>query len=293
MSERPSLTVVVASFRGLDVLAQCLQSLRPQCAQLGAELVLARRSDEPGPELEAVAAGCRLIAAPIGATLPELRGAGLAQARGEWVALTEDHCVAGPGWLAAFLEARSPDVQVLGGSMGNARRQRATDCGAFFAEYGFFGAVGPSRGPGAPPLITQANAAYHFSVVPQVAAWACEGSWENVIHDRLHAAGHGFRLVPGARVLQNLTYRLGEFCRDRFAHGRGYAATRAAGASAWKRLGLLAATPALPLVLGGRILRAVPPPERRDLSRGLAAMLLFLSAWALGEAAGYFRGAAR
>jgi hypothetical protein len=124
-------------------------------------------------------------------------------------------------------------------------------------------------------------------VVPQVAEWAVGGSWENVIHDRLHAAGHRFRLVPEARVLQNLSYRMGAFCADRYRHGRAFGATRAKGLPAGKRLVLLAASPALPLLLAARILRAAPAPERRDLPRGLPAMLLFLSAWALGEAAGY------
>ena len=127
-------------------------------------------------------------------------------------------------------------------------------------------------------------------MVQQVAEWASQGSWENVIHDRLHAAGHGFKLVPGARVKQNLTYRLAAFCRDRYEHGRAYAATRASGMPAWKRIALLAATPLLPLILAGRVWRTVEPAERRYLPRGLAAMLVFLSAWALGEAAGYLRG---
>ena len=293
MSERPAVSVVVASFRGLDLLAQCLHSLRPQCASLGAELVVARAGDAGEAALGAVATGCVVTEAPAGASVPELRGAGLARAKGEWVALTEDHCVADPDWLAQLLAARAPDVAVLGGSMGNARPERAIDCGAFFAEYGFFGATGAASRPGAPPLITEANAAYHRSVVPQVAGWATQGSWENVIHDRLQAAGHGFKLVPGARVKQNLTYRLAAFCRDRYEHGRAYGGTRARGLPGWKRVALLAVTPVLPLLLAARVLRTVAPAERRYLPRGLAAMLLFLSAWSAGEAAGYVRGAAR
>jgi len=291
LGERPPVSVVVASFRGLDLLAECLRSLRPQCDALGAELVLARPLAGAEVGLAAVAQGCRVVAAPAGAAVPELRGAGLAQAQGEWVALTEDHCVAEPDWLEALLAARAPGVAILGGSMGNARRERGTDCGAFFAEYGFFGATGAPR-PGSAPLITGANAAYHRSVVPQIADWASRGSWENVIHDRLHAAGQGFKLVPRARVRQNLTYHLAAFCRDRYEHGRAYGATRASGMPAWKRVALLAVTPVLPFVLAARVLRTVAPEERRYLPRGLATMLVFLSAWTLGEAAGYARGAA-
>jgi hypothetical protein len=292
MTGKPTASVVVASFRDLGVLAACLDSLRPQCRALGAELVLARASREPPEALAAIAAGCRLVAAPADAHIPRLRGIGLGAATGEWVALTEDHCVADPGWLEAFMAASGPGAEVLGGSMGNAKRERVTDCGAFFSEYGFFGANrGEPAGHGA-PLITGANVAYHRSIVSDVAQWAQDGAWENVIHDRLHAAGRRFRLVPKARVRQNLHYRLGAFCRDRFDHGRDYAATRARGLPALRRVVFAAATPVLPLLLASRVAKAADPEERPYFRRGLPATLTFLAAWSAGEALGYLRGAA-
>jgi GT2 family glycosyltransferase len=289
LTEAPLLSVVVASFRRLDLLAECLESLKAQCEKNGAELILARAVRESEAELARVAKGWRVIAAPMETGVPEIRGIGLAQTNGEWIAITEDHCLAAPDWLDTLLAARGPDVEVLGGRMSNARRERGIDCGAFFAEYGFYGA---RSGKGA-PLITEANAAYHRSVVTAVAEWARAGSWENVIHDRLYAEGRRFRLVPAARIRQNLSYGLRGFCRDRFTHGRGYAATRSAGLSGMRRLLHVLGTPALPVVLALRIHRSVDPDERRYWMRGFPAMLLFLSAWALGEAAGYLRGAAR
>jgi hypothetical protein len=130
-------------------------------------------------------------------------------------------------------------------------------------------------------------------VVAQVAKWAQEGSWEDVIHGRLHAAGHRFRLVPAATVRQNDTYGLWTFCRDRFEHGRTYAAIRIRGFSRWRRIAFLAGTPLLPALLAGRIIRSVYAEERQSLPRGLPAMLAFLTAWALGEAAGYTWGSAQ
>ena len=293
MSAGPALSVVVASFRGPELLAQCLDSLRPQCRRLDTELIVARAEREPAGRLGEIAMGCRVVSAPATADIPRLRGLGLAEARGEWVALTEDHCVADPGWLDALREAVEPGVQVLGGSMGNAKPVRATDWGAFFSEYGFFAAR--SRGPGerAAPLITGANVAYHRSVASKVAAWALEGSWENVIHDRLYEQGYRFGLVPAARIRQNLSYRLVAFCRDRFEHGRDYAATRARPLTVWRRAALVAASPLLPLLLAARVARSVDADARRHFPRALPATLAFLSAWAAGEALGYARGAAR
>jgi GT2 family glycosyltransferase len=285
--ETPRISVVLVSFRSLNLLVQALESVRPQCARLGAELIVARRAREAAASLAGIATGCRIVSVPADADVPRLRGAGLAQARGEWVAMTEDHCIADPNWLDALLMAGDPNVQVLGGRMGNAKRDRATDCGAFFSEYGFFGARLSSPSAVAAPLVTGANVAYHRSVVGDVATWAENGCWENVIHDRLHAAGRRFRLVPAARIRQNLSYRVAPFCRDRFEHGRVYAATRARGLPLWRRAALATATPVLPALLAARVARLVDPEERPEFRRALPATLTFLAAWSIGEAVGY------
>lgn len=281
---------MVASFRDLNLLAQCLDSIRPQCARLGAALIVARAAPEEERLPAEITAGCRVVRVRDGAGIPEIRGIGLMHAWGEWVAITEDHCVADSGWLEAFRAASDSDVQVLGGSMGNARRERPTDCGAFFAEYGFYGATGGRSRRGRPPPITGANVAYHRSIVDSVAEWARAGSWEGVIHDRLHVAGRHFRLVPAARIRQNQTYGLGPFCRERFEHGRAHAATRRQQLSLWQKALLFAGSPVLPVILGSRILREVSPEERPYLLKGLPSLAAFLLAWSLGEAVGYARG---
>jgi hypothetical protein len=233
-----------------------------------------------------------VVFAPTGADIPRLRGAGMAAASGDWVAVTEDHCVPDPRWLEAFAGAAEPGFEVLGGSMGNARRERATDCGAFFSEYGFFGAGGAGARDRA-PLITGANVAYHQSIARRVTKLATGGGWENVIHDELFASGARFRLVPHARVRQNLSYSVGPFCRDRYEHGRDYARTRARGLPAMRRMVMAAATPVLPVVLASRVARAVDREERPHFARALPATLTFLSAWAVGEAVGYLTAGRR
>lgn len=293
LTQQPRFSVVVASFRGAEVLGECVRSLRPQCDAFGAELLIVRSEREAPERLRDLTSRCRIVPAEADDDIPRLRGRGLAAASGEWVAVTEDHCVADAGWLAALSAAAGPGAEVLGGKMGNAHRERLTDCGAFFSEYGFFGAGEPASARGGPPLVTGANVAYHRDIVGDVAAWALNGDWENVIHDRLQASGRTFRLVPGARVRQNLHYGLAAFALDRFEHGRAFAAVRSRALPMWRRMILAAATPALPVVLARRIARAVDPVERPFFVRALPATLTFLSAWAAGEAAGYLLGNAR
>jgi glycosyl transferase family 2 len=294
LTANPRASVVVASVSSLDLLSACLDKLRPQCDRAGAEfsLIVARSASymDGAGELERIAAGCRVVTAPALADLPRVRGAGLAQATGEWVLLTEDHVVADDNWVDTLLHAARPDAHVLGGSMGNARRQRIIDCGAFFAEYGIYGGR-RAAAAGKGPMFAAANVAYRRSIVPDVAAWCDNGDWESVIHDRLHASGHTLLAVAAARVRQNESYEFAAFCRNRFEHGRTYAAVRAATWPLWRRVLHMVMTPLLPPLLAVRIAGAVSAEEKPDLWRAMPATLVYLCAWALGEAAGYARGA--
>ena len=92
--------------------------------------------------------------------------------------------------------------------------------------------------------------------------------------------------------------------RQRFHYGRGYAAERTRDASLATRLLYAAATAGLPVLLTWRIVRDVrrtarmAPPGNQAAARHLPAMLarafhwvvLFNTAWAAGELAGYLGG---
>ncbi|MEO5800817.1 MAG: hypothetical protein ABIZ70_10625 [Gemmatimonadales bacterium] len=279
------ISVVLASCRSNALLFESLAALLPQCRLLGAELVVARATpDQPDPALPS---GCRVIPCPANATIPELRGAGLTAARGDWVALTEDNCLATPNWLVELSAGFSGDATVVGGTMGNAHPGRPVDSGAAFAEYGFFGPDQPAAAPGAAPLVTGANVAYHRSLVGQVAEWAVAGAWEDVIHGRLAVQGAVFRVMRRAVIEQNLHYRLADFCVDRYQHGRDYARVRSSGLAPLSRIAHAAATPLLPPLLTSRVWRSAGRTAPASFLRALPFTLAFLSAWAVGEAVGY------
>lgn len=282
------ISVAVASCRDIRLLSELLDSVVPQCRRLGAELIVARTGSQRDSDSTAVveASGCRIVWCPVDATIPHLRGAALAVASGDWVALTEDNCIVDPGWLDRLQARATAGVQVVGGSMANARPGRGIDCGAAFAEYGFFG---PLRTPvnGSAPLVTGANVMYHKSIVAQVAGWAANGDWEDVIHGRLFHQGASFAVASDAIALQNLRYRLGDFCRDRYEHGRDYARVRARDASLASRLLFLFATPLLPALLAARIWGSAGRATPTQFVRALPWTLAFLAAWSAGEAVGY------
>jgi glycosyltransferase involved in cell wall biosynthesis len=184
----PHVSVVVASNRSRALLDDCLASLLGQCERARAELIVARDDDDAG--LAAIAKAyptVRLVATKRGATIPELRGAGMREATGDIVMLTEDHCVPGPRWVEELCLGVDNVADVAGGGMDNAQRERAVDWAAYFSEYGLF-ATTRSDTDG-PMQLTGANVAYRRSIVDDVVAWASAGEWENVAHERLRARG--------------------------------------------------------------------------------------------------------
>jgi hypothetical protein len=279
----------VASFRDPRLLAACLDSIEAARSVVAAPVIVARAGDgEDAAALVEGRTGVTVVPVHGKSDVPRLRGVGMAAApAAPWVAVTEDHCLADAHWLERLLESAGPGVDVVGGGMGNAR-PGVVEWAAYFSEYGFFSSA--RRGSGDPPLLTGANVAYSARVVPVVARQALRGDWENTIHRRLHEEGATFQWAPRARILQNGTYRMGAFVRDRFEHGRDYARTRLVGRSGAARWIRVASTPLLPFLLTARVARAAAAEDPLAFVRSLPLTATFLGAWSLGEAAGYLQG---
>ncbi|MDB4882083.1 MAG: glycosyl transferase family 2 [Gemmatimonadetes bacterium] len=287
----PHISVVVASNRSRALLDDCLAALLDQCERAQAELIVARDDDEEGLESIALAyPTVRVVPVKRGASIPELRGAGMREATGDIVMLTEDHCVPGPQWVEELCLGVDQVADIAGGGMDNAQRKRAIDWAAYFSEYGLFATTRSDTGEGM--QLTGANVAYRRSIVEDVIGWASAGEWENVAHERLRARGSSLHFVESAPVYQNKTYEFWDFCRDRYEHGRDYARTRLVEEQHARRWLLTAVTPLLPLVIVTRVARAAAPTRWGAFLRALPATLAFVSAWSVGEAVGYLRGPA-
>jgi hypothetical protein len=288
----PRVAVVVASCREARLLAACLASLREQCAEHAADLIVARAGD--ARECDALAAEhpyARFVACARDATVPQLRAAGMRAAQAAVVALTEDHCVASPDWLGRLVRGCRGERDVVGGAMDNAQGERAIDWAAYFSEYGFFAASAARTAAGDPP-ITGANVAYGRGVVGDVAHWAAGGAWENVVHARLREGGSTLRFVETAVIAQNRNYGFGAFCRDRYEHGRDYARVRLTESGGSRRWLYLAGSVALPFLLTIRVARLNAVARPASFLRALPITFAFLAAWSAGEMVGYWRGPA-
>ena len=307
----PRLSVVVALISGrTEHLAACLDALAAQRDAPPLEILVPY--DDPCVEVTRLvgrfpavrflhAEGLDSAAARAGKSREHhdtLRTVGLCAARGEYVALTEDHAVVEPGWCAGLcaLLDRHPEVAAIGGAV-ECGSDRLLNRAVYYCDFGRYQNPLP-EGPA--EFVSDSNVVYRRDALAEVAEVWADDYHETQVHWALVGAGREIWLTPQVRVWQRRAdLGLGEALRERYVWGRSFAAGRVAGASLARRLAYAAASPLLPLVLSTRVARGgLARGRARDRGRGrlLAALplvLLLHTVWAVGELVGYLSGHAR
>lgn len=287
----PDLSVVIASVNGLPYPLATLEALAGQEGDLDVEVILA---DCTGPSTVAAVRehfpGVRVLAYDERRSVPWLRAAGLREARGRLVAVTEDHCVPRPDWCRQIVDAhRRTGWAAVGGGVENDSTDRAVDWAVFFCEYHQHMSPVPF---GPSDFIPGMNVAYDMAVLEPMRGVFEEGLWENFLHDRLRAEGHVLGMDPSIVVGHRKHFTVPMFLDERFNYSRSFAGMRVAGASPATRLAWAAASLLLPGLLVTRLTRNVLR-RRRHVGwyvRAFPLVVLFSVAWSLGELAGYLTG---
>lgn len=296
-----ALSVVITSYNSPATLRRCLTSITQQPE--ADEVIVADCSPrDPALDLAAEFPRVRFLHFSGKRTVPELRWAAVRAARGEVIAVTEARCVPLPGWCRelAAAHAQAPDAPVVGGPVDLRLPAGRPDAGLYFCEYGRFA---PPAEEGDVTELSLANLAYKRRDLDAEQDLLAESVWDCAIHRRWLEHGRRLRMCTATIVFEN-SMDVPAMFRQRFHYGRGYAAERTRDASLAIRLLYAAATPLLPVVLTWRIVRAIrrtastPPPGNRGAGRRLPGMLarafhwvvVFNTAWAAGELAGYLGG---
>src|SRR5215831_14484835 len=114
--DRLPLSVILATIEPppWPDLVSCLEVLAPQVAAVGGEIIVGDGHGAALGESNAVdSLGVSWVRIP-GASVFELRARAVEQARGEIIALTEDHCLVGSDWCRQILDAFSSHPHVMG-----------------------------------------------------------------------------------------------------------------------------------------------------------------------------------
>ncbi|MEZ5498301.1 MAG: glycosyltransferase [Steroidobacteraceae bacterium] len=297
-SNRPplfSIIIGLVSTEDKRRVLQTLEALRQQDGQATYEVVIAdRRSDDVSREISTNFPEVRLIAQPPETDLPQLRTAALAATRGEFIVVTEDHCVPTHGWLAAIAEAFAgapPSAVAVGGCVENGVADTALDWATFLCEYSFFL---PPVAEGSSTVLPGMNVAYRRRAFEKIDnSVLTRGFWETTLHPVLLAAGHTFFSSNRIRLLHSKKFSLGLFLRQRYLYSQYFAGIRFARREYLRRAAACLASVLLPPLLLLRMARQARTKHDgiKHFMAALPYLCLFVVVWAVGEMRGYALGA--
>jgi hypothetical protein len=282
------LSVVVISINAPELLARCLDALTAQARDVGAEILVVRDSDTP--PLVGAGSPAHWIRPREGATVPQMRVAGLRAARGAVVGLIEDDVIVAADWCARAVASHATSDWVIGGVVDPGSYQRALDWAIYFCEYARF--MRPFRSPGSMALsLAGNNVTYKGGAVQELLRASPDGFYDLFAHQKWERENRPMR-VEETLVCRNVnSWQPRQALAVPFHHGRAYAGQRfPSGGTAGLARAVLAL--ALPAVKVGRTLAQVLSRRRHvaQLMRATPWIVVFMTSWALGEAVGYARG---
>ena len=268
-------------------------------------------SISPGPS----SAALRFTLHACETTPMRLWGHAMARARGSHVAVLDARDTLAPGWVRAWAEAAEASGDAICfGPVDPGQLSDSCSWAAYLSEYGRFwsplAADDTAELPGN-------NIVFPRDSLPADETLESQGFWKTfhlvTLRDD-HGGGDSLALAPcpGMVVRVERRYRLTEYLRRRYLHGRCYGGRRLEQPGAPPRLLCLGFTPLLPAVRTARVLRRVakrlellwaqpdpqadPPAGSLPARRGwpaaaFAPLVLGEIAWSWGEFNGYARGA--
>ena len=283
------LSVVIPSVNGLGDLVGCLEHVLAQRDVTPEILVMDRCGPAVRDEVARRFPTVRVVSAPTDATIPDLRAQAFAIARGEFVAVIEDHVIVPPTWARDLLAAQRQAGGVVGGAVENAATTRLVDWAAFLCEYSH---CIPPLPAGPATWVTGNNVIYPRELLVRYRDQLGGGRWENHLHDALRHAGVPLTCHPEIIVGHKKHYSVWEYLSQRYLYARSYAGARVAGASLARRAAFSVASLALPPVLFYRTVSRILAKGRHrgELIQSLPLLALFVTSWAWGEVVGSAAG---
>jgi len=287
----PDISVIIASINGWDYLRECLAALSKQEGSVDAEVIVADCiGDEVTTPVRRQYPAIHLLAFDEKQSVPKLRAAALAQAKGRIIAITEDHCIPPVDWYKSLIRAHEKNPALaIGGAVDNGATQRIIDWAVFFCEYSNFispvtdGVVHDLPGP---------NVSYKREAITDLKDTIQEEYWETFVHCQLEAEGKQLWSDPTVKVIHKKHFKFTDFLAERFHYSRAFAGTRNESVTGPKRLFYLMCSPLLPPMLLLRISRRVLTKKQHlwQFALSLPYILIFMIAWAIGECVGYAIG---
>lgn len=289
-----SILIGMVSTEDTDRIIEALESLRQQQGNYRYEVIIAdRRNDSVGQLIDQSYPEVKRIGASAGTSLPALRCMALDQASGQYIIVTEDHCVPTENWLDSFAAAFASapgDTVAVGGCVENGVYDTSLDWATFLCEYSYF--LQPVF-EGTTPTLPGMNVAYRRDIFEKIdRSILTSGFWETTLHPRLIESGGSLFSSNRIKLFHSKKFSLWLFTKQRFIYSRYYAGLRFQPSQWLHRISACCASILLPPLLLYRMIKQIRQKNRlrKELFSATPYLALFILVWALGEMWGYLFG---
>jgi glycosyltransferase involved in cell wall biosynthesis len=291
MEHPPKLSVVIASIVGAPFIDDCLESVTNQKNAPSYEVIVVDcNGEETRRRIGEKFPGVRLIPQETRKTVPDLRRIGAEHAKGEIIAILEEHCLASEDWMATILRAHEAGSHAaVGGSVVDCDYKRLRDWVTYFCEYN---AYMPPVPLGTVSDLPGNNIAFKQGVLKKHLANLDHGYWEAFLYSKLRSENATLFSDPKIVVYHRGPFDYLYYLRQRYLFSRAYAGTQRDVMPKSRRIIYFLASPLLPALLLARIGKRVFQKKCRPGKFLLCLPLLIPVSFVyiLGEVIGYLRG---
>lgn len=289
LTQTPILSIVIGAQNANSTIASCLHSLLQQVQDQAIEILVVDDSTDGTTEIVATQfPTVTLIRSQTQQLVPHLWGVGIQQTKAPIIAITTAHCIPSENWITSILETanREKTAAGFGGAILPPDRLSLRDWAVYFTRYSAFI---PPVTVGIAPEIAGDNAAYRKVALDRCWKQIEQGFWETLFHHELRQHGEILYLSPAIEVRLGETENPWHFCQSRFRHGHHYGSTRPETFGLGRFIRIVAAPALMPFLIlriGLRIGKH-RPDWIPVYVLALPWLVIFLSAWSLGEVKGY------
>lgn len=257
------------------------------------EIIVADSSTDHTPDLiSSKFTDVRLLQFQEPLTISQLRGRGIASARGQIIAVLDPYSMVTDDWLSELLRIHSvrPNL-IIGGTVElyGAASASVFSWATYINEYGMF--MSPVR-EGETKILPGSNISYKREVLFEDSNPRFPEFWKTFVNGSVEEQNSPLWLAPSIVVCLNKPISFGDYWRTRFHHGRCFAGMRNASAGSGERVFRAITAPGIPFVLLWRWSK-IYWAKRRYRSKLLTTLpfqILLFGNWAFGELVGYCTG---
>lgn len=286
-------SVIIASVNGLPTIAECLDAIEKRHAAFDVEIiVIDATDDETAKYITENFPRVKLIKLNERRGIPEMRAIGLREATGDYLIVTEDHCIAPENWFEEFSKAHGAGYKVVGGAVENGSPARLIDWAVFLCEYSSFM---PPISNGETEFVAGNNVSYERTIIEQVDESIKNDFWEYFLQAEMRKKNVKFLSTTSIVVSHKKEFGFFYFLSQRFHYSRSFAAMRWKISTPLQKLSYLIYTPIAPLHLTWRIFKNVHKKKRnyREFFLSVPFLVLFMCSYAVGEFTGQLFGSGK